>query len=108
MNAMAVNMNLPVSVSEEDMRTLLAVKLFEVGKVSLGQAAKIANFSKKAFIDVLGIIGFRSAITKLKSCSRRYKVLRPNAKPRFDTINRVCTALGVRLVAEPARSQGAS
>ena len=51
---MAVNMNLPVSVSEEDMRTLLAVKLFEVGKVSLGQAAKIANFSKKAFIDVLG------------------------------------------------------
>ena len=54
MNAMAVNMNLPVSVSEEDMRTLLAVKLFEVGKVSLGQAAKIANFSKKAFIDVLG------------------------------------------------------
>lgn len=54
MNAMAVNMNLPVSVSEEDIRTLLAVKLFEVGKVSLGQAAKIANFSKKAFIDVLG------------------------------------------------------
>jgi predicted HTH domain antitoxin len=36
------------------MRTLLAVKLFEVGKVSLGQAAKIANFSKKAFMDVLG------------------------------------------------------
>lgn len=31
-----------------------------------------------------------------------YKALRPNAKPRFDTINRVCTALGVRLKAEPA------
>lgn len=37
-----------------------------------------------------------------------YKALRPNAKPRFDTINRVCAALGVRLVAEPARPQGAS
>ena len=31
-----------------------------------------------------------------------YRALRPNAKPRFDTINRVCTALGVRLKAEPA------
>jgi probable addiction module antidote protein len=31
-----------------------------------------------------------------------YKALKPNAKPRFDTINRVCTALGVRLVAQPA------
>jgi len=47
-------MNLPVSISEEDVRILLAMKLFEVGKVSLGQAAKIAGFSKRAFIDVLG------------------------------------------------------
>lgn len=30
-----------------------------------------------------------------------YKALRPNARPRFDTINRVCAALGVRLVAQP-------
>lgn len=29
-----------------------------------------------------------------------YKALRPDAQPRFDTINRVCTALGVRLVAQ--------
>mgnify|MGYP000122615690 FL=1 len=34
-----------------------------------------------------------------------YKALRPNSKPRFDTINRVCAALGVRLVAQPAHSQ---
>lgn len=27
-----------------------------------------------------------------------YKALRPNAHPRFETINRVCTALGVKLV----------
>lgn len=31
-----------------------------------------------------------------------YKALKPNAKPRFDTINKVCAALGVRLVARPA------
>jgi probable addiction module antidote protein len=32
-----------------------------------------------------------------------YKALRPGAQPRFDTISRVCAALGVRLVAMPAR-----
>jgi len=31
-----------------------------------------------------------------------YKALRPGAQPRFDTVARVCTALGVRLVALPA------
>jgi probable addiction module antidote protein len=30
-----------------------------------------------------------------------YKALRPDSAPRFDTINRVCAALGVRLVAQP-------
>jgi len=29
-----------------------------------------------------------------------YKALRPDAHPRFDTISRVCAALGVRLVAQ--------
>ena len=33
-----------------------------------------------------------------------YKALKPNAKPRFDTINRVCAALGVQLVAQPAHT----
>jgi probable addiction module antidote protein len=29
-----------------------------------------------------------------------YKALRPGAKPRFETISRVCGALGLRLVAQ--------
>ncbi len=29
-----------------------------------------------------------------------YKALRPDAAPRFETINRVCAALGVKLVAQ--------
>lgn len=33
-----------------------------------------------------------------------YKALRPDAQPRFDTVNRVCAALGVKLVAQPAHS----
>ena len=31
-----------------------------------------------------------------------YKALRPQAQPRFETVQRVCAALGVRLVAVPA------
>lgn len=30
-----------------------------------------------------------------------YKALRSDAQPRFDTISRVCKALGVKLVAQP-------
>lgn len=29
-----------------------------------------------------------------------YKALRPGAQPRFDTVSRVCVALGVKLVAQ--------
>ena len=31
-----------------------------------------------------------------------YKALRPGAQPRFDTVQRVCLALGVKLTAVPA------
>ncbi|TWC67385.1 addiction module antidote protein [Herbaspirillum sp. SJZ099] len=42
-------------------------------------------------------------IAKSAGISRKalYKALRPDAAPRFDTINRVCVALGVRLVVQP-------
>jgi probable addiction module antidote protein len=44
-----------------------------------------------------------SEVAKAAGITREalYKALRPKAHPRFDTINRVCTALGVRLVARP-------
>lgn len=43
-----------------------------------------------------------SEIAKASGLTREalYKALRPNAQPRFDTISRVCAALGVRLVAQ--------
>ena len=31
-----------------------------------------------------------------------YKALRPESAPHFDTVRRVCAALGVRLVVQPA------
>jgi predicted HTH domain antitoxin len=45
---------LPDSVSEGEARVLLAVKLFEAGRISCGQAAELAGFSKRAFTELLG------------------------------------------------------
>ncbi len=47
-----------------------------------------------------------SEIAKASGLTREalYKALRPDAQPRFDTISRVCAALGVRLVAQPVHT----
>lgn len=45
---------MPLAVSEDEAKMLLAVKLYEAGKVTLGQAAKMAGFSKRAFMEILG------------------------------------------------------
>jgi probable addiction module antidote protein len=44
-----------------------------------------------------------SEIAKASGITREalYKALRSDAHPRFDTVSRVCAALGVRLVAKP-------
>ena len=49
-----LRVTLPFSLSEDEAKLLLAVKLYEVGKVSLGQAAKLAGFSKRTLMEVLG------------------------------------------------------
>ena len=43
-----------------------------------------------------------SAVAEQSGLTREalYKALRPGSKPRFDTIHRVCNALGVKLVAQ--------
>ena len=56
--------------------------------------------------DALGTIARSrgmSDIAKASGITREalYKALRPNASPRFETISKVCAALGVRLVAQP-------
>jgi predicted HTH domain antitoxin len=54
MSTTELKMDLPVNISEDEIKLLLAIKLYEVGKLSLGQAAQLARFSKRGFIDVLG------------------------------------------------------
>lgn len=54
MSANVLEIDLPPNLSGDEAKLLLAIKLYEVGKVSLGQAAKLAGFSKRAFIEMLG------------------------------------------------------
>ena len=52
-----LKVELPAEVSADEARLLLAIKLFETGRLSLGQAAKMANHSKRDFMDVLAKAG---------------------------------------------------
>lgn len=54
MSSVHFTVELPEGFSADDARLLLATKLFETGKATLGQAAKAAGLSKRDFIDVLG------------------------------------------------------
>ena len=52
-----LELELPASIPKEEARLMLALKLFEKGRLTLGQAARLAGYSKRAFIDVLGLEG---------------------------------------------------
>lgn len=54
MQTALVTLQVPLSVSEADAELLLAVKLFETNKLSLGQAAELSGYSYRAFLEVLG------------------------------------------------------
>ncbi len=54
MNTSELKVSLPPGLSLDEAKLLLAIKLYEVGKISLGQAASIAGFSKRTFMEILG------------------------------------------------------
>lgn len=45
---------LPPFVDADEGRLMMALKFYELGRLSLGQAAELAGHTKRAFIDVLG------------------------------------------------------
>ena len=49
-----INVELPLTVSEEEAKVLLAMKLYEAGKLSLGQAARLAQLFKACVHGSLG------------------------------------------------------
>jgi predicted HTH domain antitoxin len=56
MSAITANqmtVELPIDVTPEEAQLAMAVRLYQKGRVSLGRAAMIAGFSKRAFMDVL-------------------------------------------------------
>lgn len=52
-------LNIPDTIEIEDSEALMAIasRLYEKGKLSLGQAADLAGLSKRAFMEVLADYG---------------------------------------------------
>ena len=71
------------TVLEENDAALLAAALGDIARSrGMTQVAKDSGITREAL----------------------YKALRPGSEPRFDTVSRVCAALGVRLVAQPTHA----
>lgn len=46
--------SIPPSVTEGEAKLYLAMKLFEIGRLSCAQAAELAGYSKRTFMELLG------------------------------------------------------
>jgi len=51
---MTLNMPDNIEVDNKQLAILVASKLYEIGKLSLGQAADVAGMTKRAFAELLG------------------------------------------------------
>ncbi len=51
-----ITFNIPDSIEldEKETKTFLAAKLYEKGSLSLGQAADLAGYTKRTFMELLG------------------------------------------------------
>jgi len=70
MREMKLTMPDEVDLKDYELSMIIAAKLFEDGKLSFGQAAKVAGLSKRAFIEILGNYGvsyFSQSISNLHS-----------------------------------------
>lgn len=52
-----ITIELPPNISSDEAKLLLAAKLYEIGKLSLGKAAKLAGYSKGTFIELISKMG---------------------------------------------------
>jgi predicted HTH domain antitoxin len=48
---------LPDSITEVEAKFYLALKLYEVGRLSCGEAAELAGYSKRTFLELIGKSG---------------------------------------------------
>ena len=54
-----ITLNIPDTVDFDDKEALMAIasRLYEKGKLSLGQAAELVGLSKRTFMEILGAYG---------------------------------------------------
>ena len=58
-NTKSITLEIPESagVGAKEVKFLVAARLFEKGKLTLGQAAELAGYSKATFMELLGDVG---------------------------------------------------
>jgi predicted HTH domain antitoxin len=54
MKTLILNIPETVDLTENEAKTMLAANLYETGKLSLGQAAELAGYTKRTFMELLG------------------------------------------------------
>ena len=54
MKTLILNIPETLDIDEKEAKILLAAKLYEKGSLSLGQAAELAGYSKRTFMELLG------------------------------------------------------
>ena len=54
MNVFTVQLPDSLKINDFELKMIVASKLFEDGKLSSGQAAKIVGISKRSFVELLG------------------------------------------------------
>ncbi|MEM8894300.1 MAG: UPF0175 family protein [Bacteroidota bacterium] len=57
MKQVVINLPESIDLDEKEISMTLAAKLYEEGRLSLGQAAETAGMSKRAFAEILGSYG---------------------------------------------------
>lgn len=57
MKTLTINLPDHLDLSPKETVTVLAAQLYEMGKLSLGQAAEMAGYSKRTFMELLGNYG---------------------------------------------------
>ncbi len=57
MTTLTLNLPKTIKFEERELVLILATKLYERGKLSLGQAAELAGLSKRAFMEILSDYG---------------------------------------------------
>ena len=54
MKTLTINIPDRLDVESKDLAMLVATRLYELGKLSLGQAAELAGLTKRTFAELLG------------------------------------------------------